>query len=223
MSDNKGNRRSVMGSGYYIALILCAAAIGITGYLYYRNQAAEASVEDVILAPDVPVPATRPRIPKETRAAATQPTQAPTQPPEKEAVLKTAAPIRGDAVAGYSMEALSYNQTTRDWRTHNGMDLAAGEGTQVLAAARGTVYSVYEDEALGHTVVIRHPGGYTSRYSSLGRDIPVKAGQTVALGDVIGYAGTSALVETVLGPHVHFSVSHRDRPLDPADFLAIGK
>ena len=28
---------SISGKGYYIALILCAAAIGITGYLYYRN------------------------------------------------------------------------------------------------------------------------------------------------------------------------------------------
>ena len=37
MSDNKRNRRSFNGKGYYIALILCAAAIGISGYLYYQN------------------------------------------------------------------------------------------------------------------------------------------------------------------------------------------
>ena len=35
MSDNKRSRRG--GQGYYIALILCAAAIGITGYVYHRN------------------------------------------------------------------------------------------------------------------------------------------------------------------------------------------
>lgn len=37
MSDNKRNGRSFNGTGYYIALILCAAAIGISGYLYHRN------------------------------------------------------------------------------------------------------------------------------------------------------------------------------------------
>ena len=36
MSKNKNNG-SINGKGYYIALILCAMAIGITGYLYYRN------------------------------------------------------------------------------------------------------------------------------------------------------------------------------------------
>ena len=48
MSDNKRSRRG--GQGYYIALILCAAAIGITGYVYYRNanQAEPASVEETV-------------------------------------------------------------------------------------------------------------------------------------------------------------------------------
>ena len=39
MSDNKHTRRGFNGKGYYIALILCAAAIGISGYLYYQNTA----------------------------------------------------------------------------------------------------------------------------------------------------------------------------------------
>ena len=48
MSDNKRSRRG--GQGYYIALILCAAAIGITGYVYYRNanQAQPVSVEETV-------------------------------------------------------------------------------------------------------------------------------------------------------------------------------
>ena len=37
MSNNKHSGRGIYGKGYYIALILCAAAIGITGILYYRN------------------------------------------------------------------------------------------------------------------------------------------------------------------------------------------
>ena len=117
------------------------------------------------------------------------------------------------------MEVLSYNQTTRDWRTHNGIDLAAPAGTDVLAAADGEVYTVYEDDRMGTTVVIRHDGGYTTRYCSLATEVAVSAGQEVSMGQAIGTVGTTALMENALGDHVHFSVTKDDEPVDPAAFL----
>jgi len=221
MSDNKRAGRG--GKGYYIALILCAAAIGITGYVYYRNTNLPESVsqtETAAEAPalgvqpeDVPVIATQP--PK----ASTGTAPAATTPPAVKKELQTMSPVSGENIFGYSMEALSYNETTRDWRTHNGLDLAAEEGAPVGAAADGTVYTTYEDDALGYTVVIRHSGGYTTRYSSLREDLCVAPGDTVTLGQTIGYAADTALLETVMGSHVHFSVSCQDQPIDPADFL----
>ena len=226
MSDNKRNGRSFNGTGYYIALILCAAAIGISGYLYYRsaNEVQQVSLEETqvqeVLATqapetreELPVLATNPYRP--TQAPETAPTE-----PEKK-VLKTRSPVEGTEAAAYSQEALSYNETTRDWRTHAGVDLAAQEGAEVCAAAAGRVYTTYDDDALGSTVVIVHDGGYTTRYSSLREDVQVKAGDHVALGQPIGYVGTTALIESVMGPHVHFSVSYRDMPMDPADFLSL--
>ena len=71
--------------------------------------------------------------------------------------------------------------------------------------------------------MIRHEGGYTTKYASLGENLAVKAGDKVTAGQTIGYAGDTALVETALGSHVHFSVSHQDVPMDPAEFLALGK
>ena len=117
------------------------------------------------------------------------------------------------------MEVLSYNQTTRDWRTHNGIDLAAEPGTAVVSAADGEVYTVYEDEQMGTTVVIRHDGGYTTRYCSLDAEVAVSAGQPVSMGQTIGTVGTTALMENALGSHVHFSVTKDDEPVDPMDFL----
>ena len=119
------------------------------------------------------------------------------------------------------MEALSYNETTRDWRVHNGVDIAAETGTQVCAAADGEVYTVYEDDSMGYTVVIRHEGGYTTKYSSLSKDVAVQSGDTVTAGQAIGYVGDTALVESTLGSHVHFSVTCQDEPMNPADFLAL--
>ena len=226
MSDNKRSRRG--GQGYYIALILCAAAIGITGYVYYRNanQAEPVSLEETVgEVPaliedevDVPVIATQPA-PKATKPAATEATT--TAPTEKKP-MKTMSPVSGDSIFGYSMEALSYNQTTRDWRGHNGVDLAAEAGAEVKAAADGEVYTVFEDDAMGTTVVIRHADGYTTKYASLAENVSVKPGDTVTMGQVIGYASDSAIVESTLGTHVHFGVTCNDAPVDPAEFLAMG-
>ena len=226
MSDNKRTGRGMFGKGYYIALVLCAAAIGTTGYLYNRNatekqeQLSVQATEDAISAvveqgDDIPVIATQPA----TAAPSAQQTEA-TQPGKG---LKTTAPVSGTTVMGYSMEALSYNETTRDWRVHNGVDIAAQEGTPVLAAADGQVLSVSEDDVMGTLVVIRHDGGYTTQYASLAEEVSVRAGDAVAMGQAIGTVGSTALVETVMGPHVHFCVTYQDQVMDPAEFLALGQ
>ena len=226
MSDNKRTGRSFNGKGYYIALILCAAAIGISGYLYYQNTVQqeanlmlqEEPQEQQMLATmgteALEAIATQPPATQST----TPPSQSATQPTEKK-VLKTAAPVDGQTMQSYAMDCLSYNETTRDWRVHNGVDIGAQEGTQVMAAAEGTVIAVYEDDTMGYTVEIRHEGGYTTRYASLAENLSVKEGDTVKLGQVIGCVGDTALVESVIGPHVHFSVTYQDAPMDPADFL----
>ena len=119
------------------------------------------------------------------------------------------------------MDCLVYNETTRDWRVHNGVDIAAEAGTAVCAAADGTVYSVYEDETMGTTVIIRHQDGYTTRYSSLDKEVTVTPGDTVKLGQTIGYVGQTALLESALGTHVHFSVTCNGESMDPMAFLEL--
>lgn len=225
MSEHKRNRNAKV---YALALILCAAAVWITGYAFFRseNRVQEASLqetyEDVLVGTigteDVPVIATQPQETTNTPAAAeTQPA------PTEKKTLKTMSPVDGAPIFGYSMEALSYNQTTRDWRVHNGIDLAAEENAPVMAAADGEVYTVYQDDAMGHTVVIRHNDGYTTCYSSLSEEVSVKPGDKVVMGDTIGYAADSAIVESTLGSHVHFSVTHYDEPMDPEEFLNLGR
>ena len=228
MSNN--NKGGIFGKGYYIALVLCAAAIGISGYMYYRNanetqtQLQTAAVEDAAVTPqneDVPVVVIQPQPTQggEEHPGTTQPETEPVQP---KSPLKTGAPVKGQTVATYAMDSLSYNETTRDWRVHNGVDIAAEEGTEVCAAADGVVYTTFNDDSMGMTVVIRHEGGYTTCYSSLGEELKVSAGDSVKLGQAIGCVGSTALVETAIGPHVHFSVTYRDTPVDPAEFLAVG-
>jgi len=225
MSNNKHSGRGIYGKGYYIALILCAAAIGITGILYYRN-AQEA--QPVLQEPEQQATVAVDALQEDLEVAATSPVvvhkpveDTPVEVPAEQ-VLKTAAPVSGEPVAEYAMDCLSYNQTTRDWRVHNGIDITAEAGTPVLAAADGTVYTIFEDDTMGMTVVIRHEGGYVTTYASLAKELSVSAGDTVTLGQAIGTVGNTALLETATGDHIHFSVTHNDAPMDPADFLALG-
>ena len=208
---------SFSGKGYYIALILCAVAIGISGYLYYRNVNQEQTqlqspTEDAGMLQgdqdDVP-------------AAATQPGNQDQDPDPQPQPLKTGYPLVGETIYDYAMEVLSYNETTRDWRTHNGIDIAAEAGTTVCAAANGTVYTVYEDDTMGTTVVIRHQDGYVTTYSSLDSQLLVQPGATVTLGQAIGTVSNTAILEHALGDHLHFAVTCNDKPVNPADFLAM--
>ena len=223
MSNNKQTGRGFGSKGYYIALVLCATAIGISGYLYYQNVSDTPSTQVDTTTPtvlagvtdreDVPAIATEP-----SDSGATAPSTENTVPK----VFKTTVPVEGETVAEYAMDCLSYNRTTRDWRVHNGVDIAAAEGTPVLAAADGTVYTVYDDETMGTTVVIRHEEGYTTKYACLAQDVTVAPGDAVTMGQQIGCVGTTALLESALDPHVHFSVTCDNEAVDPAEFLSLG-
>ena len=203
MSENKHLGRGFGGKGYYIALILCAAAIGISGYLYYNNNQPDTSLAAPTLGVGDPDGNDVPVISPDPTKKPDDPID-PTKAPQK--ALKTGMPLSGQTVMEYAMDCLSYNPTTRDWRVHNGIDIAAEAGTPVCAAANGTVYTVFEDDTMGSTVVIRHEGGYVTVYSSLDSDIPV---------------GNTALLETEVGDHLHFSVTCNDESVDPNEFLGI--
>ena len=223
MSNYKRN-----GKGYYIALILCVTAIGITGYVMNRakpnekqpadNLVPEATVSGELGQAEIPVLSTQPQndLPKQPDAPETQPA-APGQGLRK---LKPVSPVSGKTVGNYAVETLSYNETTRDWRVHNGVDIAAEAGSEVCAAADGEVYSVYEDDALGMTVVIRHAGGYTTKYASLDETVSVAPGDQVTAGQAIATVGNTALMESAIGDHLHFAVTRDGKAVDPNAFLA---
>ncbi len=209
--------------GYYIALILCAAAIGITGYVYQKNTAKTVkrnSAEVQIRVEDEQAVAVMDTTPAVTNATAPSVTAEPSATPKEP--MKTAAPVSGELISEYAMDCLSYNETTRDWRVHNGVDIAAETGTDVHAAADGVVYTIYEDDMMGTTVVIRHEDGYVTKYSSLAEELPISVGDHVTLGQTIGTVDNTALLENAIGSHLHFSVVCNDEQVDPGSFCDLG-
>ncbi len=214
MQNKNTKKGKFAGKGYYIALILCVVAIGISGYLYSLGTN-DPSMEDPNATVDVMNPG-------DTTAPPTSSTApAPTNPQPKP--FQTTRPVEGKLLMDYAMDCLCYNPTTRDWRTHDGMDFAAEAGAPVKAAADGTVYTVFTDESMGTTVVIRHDNGYVTTYASLDKDVSVTAGDKVTMGQTIGKASNSAFMESALGDHVHFAVTCNGESVDPEDFFELGK
>ncbi len=89
------------------------------------------------------------------------------------------------------------------WLMHAGRDLAAPEGTPVLAALSGTVRS--SGLAGGYGIAIELDHASPPRRTLYGHlsELYVKPGQTVRQGDVIGRVGSTGLST---GPHLHFEL-----------------
>jgi len=105
------------------------------------------------------------------------------------------------------------NPVTRRVVPHHGVDYAARAGTPVVAAADGRVASAGWDGALGRAVRIRHGSEYVTIYGHLkGFARGIRSGAEVRQNQVIGYVGSSG---RATGPHLHYTVVHGGRPIDP--------
>ena len=242
MSNNagRGTRQIFDGTGVYIALFLGVTALAVAGYwTLIPHAAVDEPVVNEIPAPPAVTPAViapeRKQTPEKAetpkRAPAAAPTVTPAQNPVVLELPEEAAevvpeppalvvdPLIGETVAAFSMDALRYSDTMGDWRTHDGVDIAADPGTQVCAASSGTVLDVRNDDLMGTTVVLAHDGGYDTIYANLQSVPTVEIGDYVTAGQVIGSVGKTALSESSEPPHLHFGVTKDGEYVNPADFL----
>ncbi len=94
---------------------------------------------------------------------------------------------------------------------HQGIDIAGGAGTAVVAAAAGVVSAAGWREGYGTVVEITHGNGFVTRYAHAQRSLVV-TGQTVRRGQPVALLGDSG---RTTGPHLHFEVLRDGRPVDP--------
>jgi len=96
-----------------------------------------------------------------------------------------------------------------------GVDIQAGIGADVLAAATGAVAYVNWLRGYGQFVIIDHGQGYYTLYAHLS-DVLVEPGERVSAGELIALAGDSGSLE---GPKLHFEIRHKKEQLDPTEWL----
>lgn len=129
-------------------------------------------------------------------------------------------PTIGNVSKGYTIDALVWSNTMEDYRTHDGIDICAGAGEGVMAAADGIVTEVYTHPMMGTTVVVRHDGDAESVYQNLAEDVAVSVGNTVKSGEVLGAVGESALIEIAEEPHLHFALRVAGESVNPLDYIS---
>jgi murein DD-endopeptidase MepM/ murein hydrolase activator NlpD len=105
---------------------------------------------------------------------------------------------------------------TKQRRFHHGIDFAGPIGSPVYATGNGKVISAeFSFFGYGNVVLIDHGFGYKTRYAHLD-SIAVKSGDTVIRGQLVGTLGNSG---RSTGPHLHYEVLHRNRPVDPLNYF----
>jgi len=122
-------------------------------------------------------------------------------------------PVEGTLTSGFGFRRDPFSQRMR---FHKGVDIAAPEGSKVVAAMAGEVISAGFEKGYGNMVLVKHAGGLQTRYGHL-REISVKVGDRVAAGSLIGAIGSTG---RSTGPHLHFEVIRMGQLVNPVSIFS---
>ena len=101
--------------------------------------------------------------------------------------------------SGYGMRL---HPITKKRVLHTGIDIAAMDGTQVLASAKGEVVTSEYEKNWGNYIIIHHEDGFLTAYGHLSKRL-VNKGDQVKQGFVIAEVGSTGVSK---GPHLHFEI-----------------
>lgn len=126
----------------------------------------------------------------------------------------------GNVCGDFEWPIMSFDRVTssfgKRWNAfHEGIDIPAGRGTPIAAAASGRVIVARFMENYGLTVWLEHRDNIITRYCHAS-EILVKEGDIVTKGQLIANVGSTG---NSTGNHLHFEIRYGDFPMNPLDFL----
>lgn len=122
-------------------------------------------------------------------------------------------PARGRVSSPFAAERL--DPILHVVRPHQGMDVAAPMGSQIMAPAAGIVTAVKWEDGYGNFVTIDHGYGVVTRFAHCSKIVVVR-GQRVKRGQVIALVGSTG---ESTGPHVHYEVWVNGKAVNPKTFV----
>jgi len=127
---------------------------------------------------------------------------------EKTAPQRDKMPVKGQVTSTFGMRM---HPTKGVHRHHDGMDIAAPEGTPIRSIRGGEVTFSGERGGYGNIVIVDHGNGLSTRYAHC-RDLNVKKGDRVYPGTILGTVGSTG---QSTGPHLHLEARRDGKPVDP--------
>ncbi len=143
----------------------------------------------------------------------------PSDPTGGEDVLQFTNPLQEVAItSGYGFY---HNQTLGWFYEHEGVDIAAKAGADVLAMADGKVDSITKDELTGTQIVLSHGDGLFTLYRFVTPKEGLKVGDSVKKGDKIAVVAEPTGAEYKDGAHLHLEVALNGKNVDPTEYLTL--
>lgn len=135
--------------------------------------------------------------------------------------LNFVSPVSGEVKKSHSASELVYSITMEDYRTHNGVDISAEEGSPVISSEKGKITHITDDPLWGTCITVEHDNGFVTCYRNLSDVIPegIEVGGVVSAGGIIGSVGCTSLVEIGEEPHLHFEMQVDGKHVDPMEYI----
>ena len=132
--------------------------------------------------------------------------------------MPTGWPADGRLTSRYGrrISPMGRDAESGDREFHPGIDIAAGLGSPIRAAADGSVARARWSGGYGRLILLRHDLGYATLYGHASR-LLVKEGERVRRGQIIAAMGSTG---RSTGSHVHYEVWFNGKTVDPKRFLA---
>ncbi len=243
MRKSAFGKQKSLGKGFYIALAISVVAVGTVAYLTISRLNSSLNsepdpqtqlqngtdwsvpeLEDVAKSqPGVLLESSSPGengadSGQESTETMEQSSTEESSPPATNTNGAYIMPLSGEIMTPYSNGELVKSKTLGEWRTHDGVDIKAAEGTPVKSCFDGTVKNVSNDSKWGIMVEIEYPS-CTAYFCGLADTVKVKKGQEVKLGDVIGEVGNTSLVENADEFHLHLAMKKDNQWIDPMTII----
>ncbi len=130
------------------------------------------------------------------------------------------APVEGSILMHYNMDSTVYFSTLDQYKYNPAVIFQAVEGSNVVACADAKVKEIYQNEEIGHAMVLELGNGYEVTYGQLAA-IHVNVGDTVAANQVIATVAKPTKYYVTEGCNLYFALNKDGQTVNPEELLPL--
>lgn len=131
-------------------------------------------------------------------------------------------PVQGNIILEYNMDNTIYFSTLNEYKTNPSIVIQSEEYAPVVAAAKGVVTELGENDELGIFMKMSIGNDYEVTYGQIVNPV-VEVGETVEAGQQIACINEPTRYYEKEGYNLNFSVTKNGEPVDPMDFLVLSE